>query len=74
VLAANTAAPASTMSVILCVGSTSIIASATAKLDADQLSKGLMSQTCSAVPSFPVIHNVFFTNHIHLIYRNITVT
>ena len=37
--------------------------SASAKLPTDHASNGLFSQIYAAVPSLPVIHNLFFTYH-----------
>ena len=63
VLEANTAAPPSTIFVKLCVGSTSTMLSPSANQVTSHASKGLFSQMYSAVPSLPVIHNLFFTYH-----------
>jgi GDP-D-mannose dehydratase len=63
VLPAITAAPPSITLVISCVGSTVTILSASCKSEELQvLLNGSTSQIYSAVPSFPVIHNLFFTN------------
>ena len=62
-LAANTAAPPSTIPVKLCVGSTSTMLSPSANQPVCHASNGLFSQMYSAVPSLPVIHSLFFTYH-----------